>query len=627
MVKRALIIRSGYNPLAGFENSASCIAQSLRTRGFEIVSCEGGHATRAGILRAYEDLIGHARPDDAVVVYYVGHGGLVTNPSYTPGGDLPRHFQYICPTDFAQTTEVDFRGISSPELSLRLVALSRKTRNATVILDCCYAAQMSRGDESPGARPVSPALTRAGLVHHLRSLDQRELERVVTGNPDAVRVVATEQSGSAYYVMLPHADALRAIGVDLPAGGWIGAMTLELVQILAEVGDRRVTWRSVGEALRARLHVQRPEIEGPIDRIPFSLEIVEVVGFGVRADMHGGGAIIEAGSLLGVSPGDVYGVMPAGSTRLEPECLVADVTVDEVTGIDSRSHRIAWRTNVAVLPAHAVAIPRALACERYPVHIVADGARESAIAAALCASPRLRVATPHDGDRLAELRVEGDALELRDVTGPLSPPRPYPGSLADAVHDLETMATVRRLRAMSGDQGLPPGSVSVELLVGGTGHPFRALADHDAALGLEDRFAVRLANVTGAPLFGHVFDVGLRQRIVALSDPGGLRLMPDSPVYCGAVSTGRLVGIAPSWPAGLPRDWPRISTVLVVITREPADLSALTRTEHLVRSAQRASSPPRSRGARARGGTRGESGSSPPAAGTFALHWLDFWLG
>ena len=60
-VRRTLILRSDYRPLAGFANSAAVITEALRARGFEIAACEGRDATRDGIIGAYESLIEMAR--------------------------------------------------------------------------------------------------------------------------------------------------------------------------------------------------------------------------------------------------------------------------------------------------------------------------------------------------------------------------------------------------------------------------------------------------------------------------------------------------------------------------------------------------------------------------------------
>jgi hypothetical protein len=626
MAKRALILRPDHDPPAGAGNSAACIGQILRSRGFELELCEGPGATRAGILRAYDGLIARARAEDAIVIYYVGHGGLTTNKAYTPDADLPRYIQNICPTDFAATTDDDFRGISSLELSLQLAALTRKTKNATVILECCFSAPLVRGAEPAGMAVVWPTLTRVGLTRHLRALRERtsgfpELE--LGGNRDAVRVAATGQTRSAYQLAVPPAGELAALGIELPEGGWISGMTLRLAEILAQVGDARVSWRSIAAELRARLTVQRPEIEGPIARVPFSLDTVEAPTFPVRSE--GGTAIVEGGRLLGISAGDVYGVMPAGSTRIDPARLVEQLTVDQVFATHGRAPRSAWHAGAPELPPGAVAIAVSLAFERYAVRVVASDAERPAIEAALATSLRVRAATPDDGDVLAELQLHGTALALHDAHGPLFPPARYPDRLRDAVADLENLATERRLRALAEDAGLAPADVAVELHLACNGG-YRKLADHGEALGLGDRITLRLENQTGRPVFANVFNLGLRHRISLVSAyaASGIELPPNTPTYVRAPIAGPVVGWRLTWPEGLPRDQPRIDTLMVVITAQPTDLSMLVTREHL----------PVARGGLAplqalidqlaTGRSRGAEEVRSPAA--FAIYWRDYRL-
>ncbi|HEX2687418.1 MAG TPA: caspase family protein [Kofleriaceae bacterium] len=626
MAKRALIIRPDYDPLAGFRNSADCIDQVLRSRGFEIELCADREATRAGILQAYDRLIQGTRSDDAVAVIYIGHGGLTTNQNYSPNADLPRCIQNICPTDFGKTTDDDFRGISSFELSLQLAALTRKTRNATLILECCFSAQLARGDEPADMPRTRPKLSRVVLTRHLQELRERsrdfsELE--LTGNPDAVRVAAAGQTESAYQLKLPSAREQEAIGIHLPEGAWISAMTLRLAEILTEVGTARVSWRSIATALRARLTVQRPEIEGPVTRMPFSLATVDAPTFAVRIEQ--GRAIVEAGRLLGVSVGDVYGVMPAGSTNFDPKQAVAQLTIDEVTATRSFARQIAWHNGASALPAHAVAIATSLSFERLPVHIAADAPARQVVEAALESSRRVRAATPHDRNVLAELRVQHTELALHDAQGPLFPPARYPDGLGDAVRDLENLATEHRLRVLSEDEGIAPIDISVELfVVGATGS--RKLADHGEALGLGDRIALQLENKTSKPVFANVFNIGLRRRIELVSavDPSGVKLLPHKPRYVGDSIAGQLTGYKIRWPSGLPRDQPRLDTLMVMLTAEPADLRALESTEHLARTAAPATALEALLGQRMTGRTRGPGEASRVAA--FAIYWRDYRL-
>jgi len=630
MAKRALVIRSDYDSLPGVHNSAACTTSLLQSRGFEIVPCLGADATRRGILCAYDQLIAQTCAGDAAVIYYTGHGGLVTNTEHAHDAALPRNIQHICPSDFAETTDGDFRGIGALELSLQLAALTSKTTNATVILECCFSAQMSRGDE-PGDAPVTPpTLTRAGLTKYLEAVRERAAgfePLVLTGNPDAVRVAASGQTEQARWVGLPPVEQLRPLGIELtPHDSWIGAMTLGLSQILGELGKARVSWRSIAPELRARLRVQRPELEGPISRVPFTLATVDATTFAVRRD--GDAALVEAGRLLGVSVGDVYGIVPPGAQGSDPAARIATLTIDQVCATHSRATRIAWKNGHGELPPGAAAVALTLALERYPVRIVAPAPERALIEAALQTSGRVRAATTEEQDPLAELHLAPSGLVLRDAEGPLFPPARFPEGLACAVLDVANLATERRLRALGDDGGLAPTDVSVELGLVGPDRTFRRIADHGEALGLGNTIALRLTNHTEANLFANVFNLGLRRRIALLSATAasGVELPPGTEVLIGEAPDGTLAGFPLSWPQGLPDDRPRLDTIMVMITAAETDLRVLESESHLARSSSALTPMQQLLAQLASGQPRGRGDGADLSPERFAIHWRDYRL-
>ena len=166
MARKALLIGSQIDGLTGVGNDIGSMANALDRWGFTSVRCEAENASRAGILDAYERLIADAeRP---------GRGGhllqrarrLRPPAGRRPSSSRPAGYgvQFIVPTDYHSSTEDDFRGITSVELSVLLARLTEKTKNATVVLDCCHAAHMSRGPRHDGevARPAGhrPASSR-----------------------------------------------------------------------------------------------------------------------------------------------------------------------------------------------------------------------------------------------------------------------------------------------------------------------------------------------------------------------------------------------------------------------------------------------------------------------------------
>ena len=135
-------------------------------------------------------------------------------------------------------------------------------------------------------------------------------------NPNAVRLVACDPLQSAY-------ERLSSLG------GYHGALTEQLVLVLRELGDRPLTWRVLGDRIRrdiaATLPMQRPEVEGPADRLLFSLLTRAAVG-ALPAAVRDGVVWIDAARLFGVSVGDTY------SLRTEDDTPLGEGEVTQIQG-------------------------------------------------------------------------------------------------------------------------------------------------------------------------------------------------------------------------------------------------------------------------------------------------------
>jgi hypothetical protein len=552
--RRALVIRSTYSEVGGTKNDVACMTAALTARGFEIDTCDGDAATRAGILAAYDRLIERSESGDAAVVYYTGHGGLTRNASYREGDGLPRALQHLRPTDFGATTDDDFRGISSFELSVKQDTLTRKTPNVTTILECCYSSDMSRDPGVP-----QPKLTKAGLIRHLDPL-RPQLERLSpAGNSLAIRIAACGTHQSALRTKMP--TALNTYGLrDAPGGDYAGAMTLGLVAFLHNLGDARVPWRSIATWLRGFCAQQRPEIEGPTTRVPFTLDEVTTPSYRVRETA--GSIEIDAGRVLGVSPGDIYDVRRAGSPQ-----AIATVTVDDVTSTHALARVTRWHSAEHVIPYDASTHTVSLAPARYPVSVASP-----ALAAAVAVSPRLRVASAKSAEPwLGELRESGAGHEIVDRDGQqLFPSRE---NVAEAIADLDALANVRRLHELVSDCELPA-TVTLGVAVDGLVVP---LADHGDYVGLGDRIALRIETDSDRTLYAHVFNVGIRARVTRMtSAPSGHRFAKGADLLLGgAIANDKLLGWRLRWPDRFPRDRARIDRLLVIVTLVPVDLSAL----------------------------------------------------
>lgn len=615
MARRALLIGSQTGGLSGVGNDVASMAAVLDRWGFRSVSCEAENASRAGILDAYDRLIHDSDAGDAVVVYYSGHGGYSRPPADLTVAPHRRALQFIVPTDYHESTEDDFRGITSVELSLALARLTEATKNVTVVLDCCHAAHMSRDwDRTPKA--LSRAVSYRLIAGHLDNLLRRErVDRwTAPGNPHAVRIVACAPEQSAYE--FHNHDGVRT-----------GMLTDALTKALGEArtADLRVSWATVIDRVRHQVLTimsgQRPDAEGPAQRLLFDVteaDSLTSLPVTVVADrLRIGGA-----ALLGVRPGDEFVVMPGQAAGPDEHGKLGEVLVDRVDAeaawgvlrpagglaaisLGARAHLV--RTAAPVLPVRLVSGPLDLA-------------------AAVDAAPLVRVA---ESDEDSPVAVDcRDGLTVRDERGPLHAPRPADASgVRKVVQDLTRLARARALRRLAEDIEdtlRTPVTVEFGLVVAGEVRP---LPTSGAVLHAGQSICLRVRNDGAERIHVSLLDIGVAARITVLnpSSPSGVRLEPGAEYVFGSNDlTGIVSGVTLSWPEDLSAAAPRPETVVVLATSAPVDTRVLE--QHGVRADSRHTSKlQRLLAQLAAGGVRDLAPMLGPAV-RFAVRTVDFEL-
>jgi caspase domain-containing protein len=586
-MKRAFVFGSQIEGLSGVENDTTAIATMLRARDFEVDVRTGTAATRDGIITGYRALIASVAADrgagdpaqgDAAVVYYSGHGFYGT----LPGNDGA--WQAIAPTDLRQGSDNDFRGITAWELSILQGKLTEQTRNVTVILDCCHSSQMSKDGATRNA--VSRSLAHPmsiGLAAHIDQL-QATYGTLPTldplGNPHAVRLVAAAQNESAFEYRTA-------------SGAQHGVFTESLLDVFKEVGASEVSWGAIGDAVRARVlqsfASQRPDVEGPRDRITFSLNEVNTDGV-ITIRVAGDQLELAGGRLTGITDGDVYGVMPVGASRHDPARAIAEVEVSKLLPLAARLKVRAWMNGHQAMPVDAVAIPLTRAAARRPIALAGSGPRRAALEQAIAGHKLLRIAS--DGEAaLGTLQLDGDRLTLSDSLGALFPPATLtdePAELGRMVHNAANLARAQAVRELAGEHEVYNNEIRIELGVVDNGSE-RPLRDRPA-LGLRDRFYIKVTNTGYRQLHVHVLNIGLQSTVDVLTAnfaPSGILLQGGASYVLGKHPNGTLMGVGIGWPDGLPRDgFPRLDEYMVMATSSPVNLGALQAQAKAGRKAQ-----------------------------------------
>jgi hypothetical protein len=536
----------------------------LTRRGFVVDRRVDAQATRAGIVDGYERLVRDAAQDEPVVVFYSGHGARAEDPRYEApagiGAETRRYVQAIIPFDYAQSKDDDFRGILAEELSLWLARLTGKTRNVAVLLDCCHAGMMSRDAR---ALPKSlPHPLRVGVAACLDALaKEQEISSLrVRSNPDAVRLAAARVEQSAYE--LPGDD-----------GRPRGVFTAALLAVLDEVGDRAVSWRTLGERVRDRVlaehPAQRPEIEGPAERRLFALTAVpERLWQPIRK--RGGATLLSLGLAQGVHVGDELVLMPDGAEQVDEGAKLGKARVGRASAAE------AW---LEVEPA-GLQVPEASrafqvrwAAPRRQVVVEAEGAERAAIVAALVVDARIDVVSAGETVRpVAIVRVREGRLELhnRQEQRMVSPEPFSPAAVTRLATNVRHMIHAQSVREIegSGFAGVRGDELLVEWGLEEHGKTV-PLPLAGAAVGEKDTIYLRVQNLGQKPIYVSILDVGLADGVTLISEPAasGMRLEPQQAEVIN--------GIPFVWPHVVPRDGFRSEEVLFFATGAPCDLSAL----------------------------------------------------
>jgi hypothetical protein len=569
-VKRALLIGSQTGGLTGVHADIEVMNDALTGLGFTTMPSIEKNATANEIVARYRGLIEDTGSDDAAVIYYSGHGGRQRNPLAAQDPALPTWLQYLVPTDYDDRSEGRARCVLAEELTRLQLELTDRTRNVTVILDCCHAARMSRNASAIPKANDQLDLSDDDLVRRWQELRAGRLLEA-DANPHAVRVVASAPEQSAFETY------------DARLGHRHGGLTAALVPLLTGVDVTAITWLDALEVIRTGVcgaHLpQRPEIEGPADRLLFSLNTRGGTGvLPVRVE-HGTAALPDA-AVFGITVGDRYHLVAPGTNSPVGSAVVARIiagdavlTVDGTEPRDLPTGTAAWPVDVALTRRSVVVLPT-------------DDQRRDRLIADLAQQARVRF-TEGSTDAVATLHIEADAVRVFDAAG--QPLYAGPVSQAEAVRAVRTLAMadhVRELPSGIGDAALPTDvQISYVRALPGGGEVELTSGEH---LFIDDRLFVRITNTAGEMRYASVFDVGLAGAVSQLtsSEPSGVTIEPGEQYELGHEWSG---GMPLRWADGLPADEARLETFKTVIADRQVDrLSSLGQPGVTRRTANRA---------------------------------------
>jgi len=580
--KKALLIASPYGGLKGPSNDVAKMMEALSAIGFEISQCCGASATRDNILHSWHQLIDHISQEDCVVVYYSGHGGLVESPRQQDRDiqdlDLitPWRYQFLVPMDFKKTEKEDFRGILDVELSYLLRNITDKTKNVTVILDCCYAGRMVR-DPSLGEGSMPKSLS--GVQYHdistyinrLRDLGQFQRETDVEENPFAVRIAAAATSETAW----EYRNA---------QGEWCGAMTEALIHAISESRYSPIPWRTtllrVSELVNVRFPYQHPHVDGPANRLHFSLQESITGAFHIRNEIDG--VAIQAGRVSGVHDGNIYSVMRFGAKQVVAQEQLAEARVTHAAAFKAMVELSFNESQASQLPDDgAMAFLHYDTISKWPVALPSGFPWLDKM---VQESRFIRRQEPEESSFILAKFYRGPngivlhnnhGLEVTATTFD-----PSPDEKAKLLKSVEQLARAQHLLALENetpDQILQH-RVRVEFGLVGDNSNFGRIIGQDGSDSLTEGDRVFISLVNDGPETVHVsvFDINAVGKISRVSRPAGIDLPRGRHEVLGRSVHGfKLPGLKVSWPQGIPHTKPLEETLVIFLTSSPVDLNHL----------------------------------------------------
>lgn len=609
MTRRALLIGASLagrprEALRGVVNDLEAVSETLRGYGFACERCQDDGATRSGILERIARLIDQTRADDAIVLYYSGHGASITNVEHIPDQKTPDHeppfYQCLVPEDFYDSGDEDFRGILDIELAYLIARLAERTRNVSVVLDCCHSGGMVRRDERGRIKALDPKGFDPTLRPYNRGIRKRLDELGARIDREGAAWPALHPDTHPRVVRLEAARAGELAYEREVDGRYHGLLTAAWVDAMARSHGRPVTWDAIEHLVSmrmARKHgIERwSGIAGPRHRLLFQLEESAAPG-ALGITYRGQAWYLRGGTLHGIQTGDRFRLVPAGAEDAEHElgCATAvDVGADET------------RVDLSIMAEEAASLDDARAVPllrggpwRSVELLRARGPVRAALHRHLGATG---VLTLHGGggECLATVvetsaATEPPLVEIRDARGaPVTPPVPTGEAVIPVLLRLQRAAIVRALEGGRGEHALPtPFEVrwrrtsddeplclqhlGDNRLAGASREPAAITEGDEIHCEVENRARLRKRP---DPLYLTVLDVDVDGKVSlrTRAQPTGFEIQPGP--YDGYVlgrrNNGGLTPLAMDWPHGMPRSGPGLRSLVLIVADRPHDLRAL----------------------------------------------------
>jgi hypothetical protein len=520
--------------LAGCVNDARLIKSVLIDHfdfgPSDIIELHDEAASQQGILMAMDRLVDAAGRDDIVVFHFSGHGSRRKSVNVNEGTGMD---STIIPSDSGCVDPYPNLEIIDDQIRDWIERLAQKTRNITLIFDCCHSGTITRDISGAKVRGVPP--------------DPRSLEAmgVDPASLPAPAKTGTRSAGTASWMALNDSHVVISgcrddeysheysfeQGDDLVRGG---ALTHFLTRAVLQAKSG-ATWRDVFEIARqgvnTRFPQQHPQIEGAQDRELFGVRDITPLRYIPIVSAAGNVITLGGGAAHGLLVGSLWTAYSPGTKEIQNGGALANL---EITRVGNLSAEAKVRDGSVSLPVGARCVEAAPAASRFLLQVDLSALETSDAALwrdCLSQSKLLKIAKSHEA---ADLRIRrlspGQQPDLEPVDSPSWAVVDRGGQLAmpcrrvdDAAametvsSNLESIARFRNALALDN----PASQLDVEFNI------YRVHPDDELELanggGFEfeegERLAFEIINRENRNVFVSILDFGLTGRISLIYPP------------------------------------------------------------------------------------------------------------
>lgn len=315
--------KTGWSTISS-ENDVSLIKQALLNHGFiekNISLLVNDEATKAGIIKAIEDLKAKIKAGDIVVIHYSGHGQQIFDDN---GDEIDGKDEALVPYDAWVRYTFNYKGenhLRDDELG-NIIANFRNTLGnkgqLVLILDSCHSGSTTRGRKSRGGKATFAPDDWKPLEND-KTKGSAMVERTIV-NPNA-----------APFVLISGASADE---LNYEYEGF-GSLSFAFSKAMADLGSD-FTYRQLFSKIAANMNVispkQTPTIEGDIDYKLFNGEYVQQQAYFEIAKIPNNNLIhINAGKIQGLFEGTTVKIVPSGTTKATDKNVIS-------TGVITKSN-------------------------------------------------------------------------------------------------------------------------------------------------------------------------------------------------------------------------------------------------------------------------------------------------